>query len=62
MKYSCYIWFSQSKTRYYTGSAFDFGKSVERHNAGVTPFAKNEKPWIVVYTEEFKTKKGSAFV
>ncbi len=56
MSFFTYILYSESKDRYYIGSAEDVMLRLNRHNAGATPSTKPGRPWRVVYVEEYQTK------
>ena len=54
--YYVYILYSQKLNRYYTGSAEDVGKRLERHNAGFVTSTRPGSPWELKYTESFSTR------
>lgn len=55
--YYVYIIKSQNHSRYYTGYTNNITDRLEHHNSGATKSTKPYRPWILVYTEQFKNKK-----
>jgi len=51
-----YILYSQFLGRYYIGHTKDLSKRLARHNKGLVKSTKNGRPWILVYSENYKTK------
>jgi len=52
-----YIIYSESSDRYYVGYCTDIERRIDKHNAGSTPSTKPYRPWILVYFEEYNSKK-----
>ena len=55
--YKVYILKSLKDPRYYVGHCEDLDIRLERHNKGYVKSTKPFRPWQVIYTEEFETKK-----
>jgi len=56
-KYFVYILQSLKTKRFYIGSTSDLLKRLDFHNKGLQRYTKRDKPWELVYWEEFKNKK-----
>lgn len=54
--YKVYILQSLKNQRYYIGHTSDLGNRLIRHNRGSVKSTKNNRPWKVVHTEDYKTK------
>ncbi len=52
-----YIMESKMDHSLYIGSTGDLKDRMERHNRGASTYTKNRRPWVLKYTEEYKTKK-----
>ena len=52
-----YVLYSLKDGRLYKGYSSDVGKRFIRHNNGGTTSTKNRRPLILIYLEEFDTKK-----
>jgi putative endonuclease len=50
-----YILRSESTKRLYVGSTMELTSRLSDHNAGNTASTKRERPWKVIYREEFGT-------
>ena len=57
MQYSTYILQSEKSSRYYIGSCENLEKRLKVHNAGRVGVTKSGIPWMVVYREEYKTRR-----
>ena len=57
MPYYLYILYSETIDHYYVGSSSDPERRVCRHNAGATTSTKRGRPWKIVFTETYSTKK-----
>ncbi len=58
MIYKTYILFSAHKNRFYIGyTGDDLPQRLRRHNSNHKGFTGNTSDWIVIYHEEFQTKK-----
>lgn len=55
--YIVYILKSQTNNKHYIGSTKDLEERLQRHNQGRNKWTKRHKPWEVIYTEEYDTKK-----
>ena len=54
--YYVYILKSLKNKRYYIGHTGDLQRRLTEHNSGKTKSTKGYVPWIIVYTEIYKTK------
>ena len=54
--YHTYIIYSESRDTYYIGSSEDLDKRVLDHNSGRSKYTKSGKPWLLKYSEPFKTR------
>jgi putative endonuclease len=52
-----YILRSKKDSRFYIGMSQDVTKRLIQHNSGKTKSTKAFKPWILLHTEEFKTRQ-----
>lgn len=50
-----YALYSPGFKRFYVGSAIDIEKRVAEHNRGKTKSTRPFKPWLLVFTESFRT-------
>ncbi|MBI4727394.1 GIY-YIG nuclease family protein [candidate division TA06 bacterium] len=57
--YWVYIIQSITTKNYYTGYTSDLVQRLKRHNANQTKSIKNSGPFVIVHTEEFKTKEDA---
>lgn len=48
--------YSEKLDKYYTGSTANLQGRLYRHNTSNKGFTSTGKPWIIKYSEEFKTK------
>ena len=55
MPYIVYILYSATLDKFYTGSCQDIDTRIQQHNDGRNKSTKAGKPWIVKYTEVYKT-------
>lgn len=55
MKHFVYVLKSQKDGRLYKGMTKDVANRLKQHNSGETKSTKAYCPWVLVYTEEFKT-------
>lgn len=60
MAYWVYVLRSESTGRYYIGHTNDLEDRVRRHNEGRPDAARNRGSWLLVYQEEFPTRKAAA--
>ena len=56
MSFTVYILKSPSTLRYYYGYSSDLQKRITQHNEGLVRSTKSFRPWLIHYTEEYKTK------
>lgn len=56
-----FVYFIKSLSRkwYYVGSTNNFIRRVSEHNAGKVLSTKSKRPFVLVYTKEFKTEQES---
>jgi putative endonuclease len=57
MAFYVYILKSQKDQSFYIGYTTDLIARVKEHNEGFTRYTKLKRPWDLVYSEEFETKK-----
>jgi putative endonuclease len=50
-----YVIQSELTGHFYIGSAVNLISRIADHNAGNTAYTKNQRPWVMVYSEKFKT-------
>ena len=55
--YFVYIIFSKKLDRYYIGFTSDIKSRIEKHNQKHKGYTGKANDWILVYFEEFETKK-----
>jgi len=53
--YFVYILESLSSGRYYVGSTRDIWRRLGQHNSGKTTSTRNDRPWKLVYFEQFQS-------
>ena len=56
MSFVVYILYSETTSKYYTGSTQDLANRLQEHNGGETSSIKNGIPWKVVWHAEFETR------
>ena len=56
MIYSVYVLQSEMDHSYYIGQSANYKSRVWEHNHGNTNYTKKKRPWVLVYTEEYKTR------
>jgi putative endonuclease len=49
-----YVIQSELTGHFYIGSAVNLNSRIADHNAGNTAYTKNQRPWKLVYSEEFE--------
>jgi putative endonuclease len=54
--YTTYILYSQVTTKYYVGQTNDIEDRLKRHNAGESHSTKHGGPWMIMWSETFKTR------
>jgi len=54
-----YILYSFKIDRFYTGHCEDVGDRFIRHNQGRSKATKTGLPWVLVYSEGYKTRSGA---
>ncbi len=57
--YTLYILYSESLDRYYVGYTNNLPRRLSEHNRSKGKFTDAGIPWVVLYTEAFKTKKSA---
>jgi putative endonuclease len=57
MKYSVYILYSKALVRYYIGSTSNIEYRLQQHNKPHKRYTNSGQPWIIVYSEQFDSKK-----
>ncbi len=56
-RWSLYILRSEKTARYYVGHTNDLDRRVREHNSGQTKSTRPGRPWVLVYVEEFDSKR-----
>ena len=51
-----------SKKRIYIGHTRDFNKRLQYHNAGYVKSTSDDRPWVLVALDEFKTKSKARWI
>jgi putative endonuclease len=54
--YYVYILRSTLDGTFYTGMCTDVAKRLKEHNSGKSRYTSSKSPWIVIYSEQFKTR------
>ncbi len=57
--FNAYILQSDKSGKYYVGSTSNLDKRIERHNAGRNKSTKSQRPWRLVYKEQYSTKQDA---
>jgi len=57
--YTLYILYSEKIDRYYVGYSNDFQRRLAEHNRKKGKYTDKGIPWILVYSEEFESKKAA---
>ncbi len=57
--FTVYILWSESMSRYYTGSCIDLAERLQRHNQCRNISTRSGVPWKVVYTEVFEKRSDA---
>lgn len=55
--YTTYILYSGKINRYYTGHTIDLERRLQEHNRGKTAFMESGRPWTLIYSKKFQTRK-----
>ncbi|MBI5008619.1 MAG: GIY-YIG nuclease family protein [Bacteroidia bacterium] len=55
--YTLYILYSQKIDRYYVGYSNEFERRLSEHNRKKGKYTDKGIPWVLVYSEAFKSKK-----
>ncbi|GGW78341.1 hypothetical protein GCM10008086_02340 [Salegentibacter mishustinae] len=55
-KFHIYILFSEALNKYYISSTQDINIRLEKHLQSNKVFTSKAKDWVLVYSEEFKTR------
>jgi len=55
--YFVYIIYSQKLDKYYIGFSSDVEDRLRKHNRRSKGFSSLGRPWLLIYTERFETKK-----
>jgi len=59
MDFYVYIIYSKSKNKYYVGYTQNLSLRLIYHNDGWTKSTKSGIPWILVYSEKFKSRSDA---
>lgn len=57
--FTVYILKSLHYDRYYVGHTNNINDRRKRHNAGRVKSTKNFRPWLLIRTEEYKSRSGA---
>jgi putative endonuclease len=57
--FSMYILQSSNSGRYYIGHTDEISRRLTEHNSGMAKYTQREKPWKVVYVENFVTRSAA---
>ena len=57
--YAVYILYSSKLDRYYIGYSADVDGRLRRHNDHSKGYTNTGKPWVLVYTEDYKNKSDA---
>ncbi|PIP37534.1 MAG: endonuclease [Desulfobacterales bacterium CG23_combo_of_CG06-09_8_20_14_all_52_9] len=52
---------SEATGRYYIGHTQDITQRLQRHNTNRVPSTRHKGPWVLVYQEEFYSRKDAAY-
>ena len=52
-----YILKSEKDNSFYIGQTNDLDKRLNSHNQGLSRYTSRKLPWVLVYSEEYKTRK-----
>jgi len=56
MYYTYVLWSAVLRKRY-IGSTSDLAHRLEQHNAGLGTFTKRGIPWLLIYSEQYPTRR-----
>lgn len=59
MMYTVYIIQSDKSGNYYIGFTSDLSDRLKHHNSGANKSTKNNRPWSLIYKEQFVDKKSA---
>ena len=54
-----YILRSSTSGRYYIGHTDEISRRLTEHNLGMAKYTRREKPWKVVYVENYATRSSA---
>ena len=57
--YTVYILYSEKLDKYYIGYSSDVETRLRKHNNVSKGFTNTGRPWILIYTEDFKDKTSA---
>jgi len=57
--YSVYILQSINSGRYYIGHTDEITRRLTEHNSGMSKYTRRERPWKLVYTENYTTRSAA---
>ena len=55
--YKVYILFSEKTKKYYIGHTENLDNRLLRHNSGLVRSTKSGIPWVIVYTENYRSRQ-----
>jgi putative endonuclease len=59
-RFFLYILQSEKNKKYYIGITKDIETRLNQHNRGVGKSTRSNRPWCLVYTEEYQTRSEAA--
>ena len=54
-----YILQSSTSGRYYVGHTDEISRRLTEHNLGMAKYTRREKPWKIVYVENYATRSAA---
>jgi Predicted endonuclease containing a URI domain len=57
--FSMYILQSSTSGRYYIGHTDEISRRLTEHNSGMAKYTRREKPWKVIYVENYATRSAA---
>ncbi|HOP00272.1 MAG TPA: GIY-YIG nuclease family protein [Bacteroidales bacterium] len=59
MRYTVYILQSQVDNTFYIGYTSNLERRLSEHNEGRTRYSSSKRPWELLYSEEYTTKRDA---
>ena len=57
VEFTVYVLKSLNYSHYYIGQTINLEKRIKEHNLGEVFWTKRYLPWIIIYTEKYKTRE-----